>query len=60
MAESYKSLETRAQEFETELNRLQSTIETLENELHDEKKAHEAALAKSKELEEQLLRLDII
>jgi chromosome segregation ATPase len=60
MAESYKSLETRAQEFETELNRLQSTIETLENELHDEKKAHEAALVKSKELEEQLLRLDII
>ncbi|GAU24995.1 hypothetical protein TSUD_312300 [Trifolium subterraneum] len=58
MAESYKSLETRAQEFETELNRLQSTIETLENELHDEKKAHEAALVKSKELEEQLLRIE--
>ncbi|CAJ2642978.1 unnamed protein product [Trifolium pratense] len=58
MAESYKSLETRAQEFETELNHLQSTIETLENELHNEKTAHEAALAKSKELEEQLLRIE--
>jgi len=60
MAESYKSLETRSQEFETELNHLQSKIETLENELQDEKRAHEAALVKSKELEEQLLRLDII
>ena len=60
MAESYKSLETHTQEFETELNHLQSKIETLENELQDEKRAHEAALVKSKELEEQLLRLDII
>ncbi|XP_073224562.1 filament-like plant protein 4 isoform X2 [Cicer arietinum] len=58
MAESYNSLETRAQEFETELNQLQSKIEILENELQDEKRAHEAALAKSKELEEQLLRIE--
>ncbi|KAK7283404.1 hypothetical protein RIF29_12899 [Crotalaria pallida] len=58
MAESYKSLETRAKEFETELNRLQNKTETLENELQDEKRAHEAALAKSKELEEQLQRIE--
>ncbi|CAK8569076.1 unnamed protein product [Lathyrus sativus] len=58
MTESYKSLETRSQEFEAELNRLKSTIETLENELQDEKKAHEAALMKSKEFEEQLQRIE--
>ncbi|XP_058785444.1 filament-like plant protein 4 isoform X2 [Vicia villosa] len=58
MTESYKSLETRAQEFEAEANRLQSTIETLENELQEEKKAHKAALEKSKEFEEQLLRIE--
>ncbi|XP_027330782.1 filament-like plant protein 4 isoform X3 [Abrus precatorius] len=58
MAESYRSLETRAKEFETELNHLRIKTETLENELTDEKRAHEAALAKYKELEEQLQRLD--
>ncbi|KAK7351746.1 hypothetical protein VNO77_11416 [Canavalia gladiata] len=58
MAESYKSLETRAEEFESELNRLQIKIESLENELQDEKRGHEAALAKSKELEEQLQRIE--
>lgn len=56
MAESYRSLETRAQEFETELNHLRMKTETLENELKDEKRSHEAALAKCKELEEQLQR----
>ncbi|KAK7321798.1 hypothetical protein VNO77_32747 [Canavalia gladiata] len=56
MAESYRSLETRANEFETELNHLLMKTETLENELEDEKRAHEAALAKYKELEEQLQR----
>jgi hypothetical protein len=58
MAESYRSLETRAQEFETELNHLRMKTESLENELKDEKRSHEAALAKCKELEEQLQRLD--
>ncbi|XP_004499237.1 filament-like plant protein 4 [Cicer arietinum] len=56
MAESYRSLETRAQEFETELNHLRMKTETLENELKDEKRSHEADLAKYKELEEQLQR----
>jgi len=58
MTESYRSIETRAKEFETELNHLRMKTETLENELEDEKRAHEAALAKCKELEEQLQRLD--
>ncbi|MED6118350.1 hypothetical protein PIB30_002060 [Stylosanthes scabra] len=58
MAESYKSLETRAHELETELNRLQIKTESLENELQDEKKAHESDLAKSKVLEEQLQRIE--
>ncbi|OIV97596.1 hypothetical protein TanjilG_12353 [Lupinus angustifolius] len=58
MAESYKSLETRAHEFETELNRLRIKTETLESELQDEKKAHEAALARSKELEAKLQRIE--
>ncbi|CAJ1973229.1 unnamed protein product [Sphenostylis stenocarpa] len=60
MAESYKSLETRAQELETELNRLQIKIESLENELQDEKKAHAAALARSKDLQEQLQRIEYL
>ncbi|KAL2318843.1 hypothetical protein Fmac_032719 [Flemingia macrophylla] len=56
MTESYRSIETRAKEFETELNNLCMKTETLENELKDEKRAHEAALAKYRELEEQLQR----
>ncbi|KAF7829586.1 Filament-like plant protein 4 [Senna tora] len=58
MAESYRSLETRAHELETELNLLRAKTETLENELRDEKRDHEDALAKCKELEEQLQRFD--
>ncbi|KHN12652.1 Filament-like plant protein 4 [Glycine soja] len=56
MTESYRSIEARAKEFETELNHLRMKTETLENELEDEKRAHEEALAKYKELEEQLQR----
>ncbi|KAG4391875.1 hypothetical protein GLYMA_04G025400v4 [Glycine max] len=58
VAESYNSLETRAQVLETELNHLQIKIESLENELQDEKRAHEVAMARSKELEEQLQRIE--
>ncbi|XLR39702.1 hypothetical protein S83_024362 [Arachis hypogaea] len=58
MAESYKSLEARAQELVTKLNRLQIETETLENKLQEEKKAHETVLAKSKVLEEQLQRIE--
>ncbi|XP_028767235.1 filament-like plant protein 4 [Neltuma alba] len=56
MAESYRSLETRAHELETEIIHLRAKTETLENELQDEKRGHEDALAKCKELEEQLPR----
>ncbi|XP_022757700.1 filament-like plant protein 4 isoform X2 [Durio zibethinus] len=56
MAESYRSLETHAEELETEVNLLRVKIETLENELQDEKRNHHDALARCKELEEQLQR----
>lgn len=56
MAESYRSLETHAQELEAEVNLLRAKIESLENELQDEKMSHHNAMAKCKELEEQLQR----
>ncbi|OVA12843.1 Filament-like plant protein [Macleaya cordata] len=56
MAESYKSLETRAQVLETEVNLLHAKLETLNNELQEEKQNHEDALAKCKDLQEQLQR----
>ncbi|KAK6245525.1 Filament-like plant protein - like 5 [Theobroma cacao] len=56
MAESYRSLETRADELETEVNLLLVKIETLENEHQDEKRSHHDTLARCKELEEQLQR----
>lgn len=54
MAESYKSLETRADELQTEVNLLRAKIENLDNELKGEKNNHQAALSKCKDLEEQL------
>jgi hypothetical protein len=54
MTESYRSLETRAQELETEVNLLRLKTETLENVLQEEKKSHQGALTRCKELEEQL------
>ncbi|KAL9270219.1 Filament-like plant protein 4-like protein [Drosera capensis] len=56
MAESYKSLERRAEELETDVNLLRNEVESLENELQSEKICHKDALAKCKALEEQLLR----
>lgn len=56
MAESYRLLETHAQELEAEVNLLRAKIESLENELQDEKMSHHNAMAKCKELEEQLQR----
>lgn len=57
MAESYRSLETRAHDLDTELNRLRVKTETMENELDEEKRNHQDALARCKELQEQLQRL---
>jgi chromosome segregation ATPase len=57
MAESYRSLEARAEELETELNLLQVKTETLENAFQEEKKSHQHTLARCEELQEQLQRL---
>ncbi|KAG8632360.1 filament-like plant protein 4 isoform X2 [Manihot esculenta] len=54
MAESYRSLEARAEELETEVNLLRAKAETLENELQDEKQYRLDALTRCKELEEQV------
>uniref|UniRef100_A0A2N9EDR9 Filament-like plant protein 4 n=1 Tax=Fagus sylvatica TaxID=28930 RepID=A0A2N9EDR9_FAGSY len=56
MAESYRSLEARASELETELNLLRAKTETLENELQEEKKSHQDALARCEQLQDQLQR----
>ncbi|TYI42916.1 hypothetical protein ES332_A01G132100v1 [Gossypium tomentosum] len=56
MVESYRSLETHAGELETEVTLLSAKINTLENELQDEKRSHHDAFARCKELEEQLQR----
>ncbi|GMI83099.1 Trichome Cell Shape 1 [Hibiscus trionum] len=56
MAKSYKSLERRAEELETEVNFVRGKIVTLENEVQDEKRNHQDALARCKELEQQLQR----
>ncbi|XP_075484152.1 filament-like plant protein 4 isoform X2 [Primulina tabacum] len=57
MAESYKSLEARAEELQTEVNLLQEKMESLDIELQEEKKSHQDALAKYKDLQEQLHRI---
>ncbi|CAL5418424.1 unnamed protein product [Camellia sinensis] len=54
MAESYKSLETRAEELQTEVNLLRAKTENLDNELQEERRNHQDALAKFKDLQEQL------
>nr|GLL18132.1 filament-like plant protein 4 [Ipomoea trifida] len=54
MAESYNSLEARAENLQAEVNVLQAKIETLDIELQEEKKGHHDALARCKDLQEQL------
>ncbi|KAG6432050.1 hypothetical protein SASPL_103623 [Salvia splendens] len=56
MAESYNSLETRSEELKTELNLLRGKIQNLEKELLDEKRSHEEALNRCKDLQDQLDR----
>ncbi|XP_038704023.1 filament-like plant protein 4 isoform X2 [Tripterygium wilfordii] len=56
MAESYRSLEARAEELETEVNLLRTKTETLENELRDEKRSCQDAMERCNELQEQLQR----
>ncbi|KAL8098424.1 hypothetical protein AgCh_031253 [Apium graveolens] len=58
MAESYKTLESRAEESQVELNQLRSKIENLYIELQEEKSYHQDALAKCKSLQDELQRID--
>ncbi|XP_057503185.1 filament-like plant protein 4 isoform X2 [Actinidia eriantha] len=56
MAESYKSLETRTEELQIEVNLLRAKTETVGNELQEERRNHQDALAKCKDLQQQLQR----
>ncbi|KAL0360569.1 UNVERIFIED_CONTAM: Filament-like plant protein 4 [Sesamum radiatum] len=58
MAESYKSLETRAEELQSEVNLLQGKLESLGNELQEERRGHEEALTRCKDLQEHLERIE--
>ncbi|KAL3634246.1 hypothetical protein CASFOL_021300 [Castilleja foliolosa] len=54
MAESYKALETRAEELQTEVNLLQGKIENLDNELQEERQSHQEAFTRCNDLPEKL------
>ncbi|XAR64181.1 hypothetical protein NMG60_11024428 [Bertholletia excelsa] len=54
MAESYKTLETRADKLQSEVNVLRAKIESLDDELQEERRNHQDALTKCMGLEEQL------
>ncbi|KAI3978931.1 hypothetical protein MKX01_016106 [Papaver californicum] len=58
MAESYRSLENRAQALETEVNLVRTELEAVNIELKEEKMNHEDALVKCKDLEEQIQRTE--
>lgn len=58
MAESYKTLETRAEELQTVVNLLQGKLEGLRVELEEEKRSHRDALSRCRNLEEQLHRME--
>ncbi|KAL3845307.1 hypothetical protein ACJIZ3_002710 [Penstemon smallii] len=57
MAESYKSLETRTEDLQTEVNLLQAKIDSLDIELQEERRNHQDALTRCKDLQEQLQRI---
>ncbi|KAH9606765.1 hypothetical protein KSS87_009785 [Heliosperma pusillum] len=54
MAESYKTLEKRAEELEGGVNELREKLESLNIELETEKSSHQDAVARCRDLEEQL------
>ncbi|KAI4321640.1 hypothetical protein MLD38_035001 [Melastoma candidum] len=58
MAESYRSLEERAEELQMEVELLRAKINNLRNDLHEEKNSHQDTLAKFRELEERLLSME--
>ncbi|KAK4796996.1 hypothetical protein SAY86_029322 [Trapa natans] len=57
MAESYRSLEKRAQYLETQVNLLRAKTESLSKELEDERTSHRDSLTRCNILQEQLTRL---
>ncbi|CAA0838965.1 Filament-like plant protein 4 [Striga hermonthica] len=59
MAESYKVLETRAEELQNEVNYLNGKLENLDNELQEERRSHQKAVTRCNELLEQLQRIDV-
>ncbi|KAI8028851.1 Filament-like plant protein 4 [Camellia lanceoleosa] len=56
MAESYKSLENRAQKLEENVKILQTETESLDTMLQEEKRSHQDALARCKDLEDRMHR----
>ncbi|KAL7117457.1 hypothetical protein ACP275_03G072700 [Erythranthe tilingii] len=60
MAESYRSLETRAEELQTEVNLLKGKIQNLDSELQEERRSHQEAINRCDNLQEQLQRIDKI
>ncbi|KAE8694011.1 Ribosomal protein L2 family [Hibiscus syriacus] len=56
MTESYKSLEARTQELEAEINLFQEKAAKLDDKLQEEKRGHQDALARCKDLEDQIQR----
>ena len=56
MTESYKSLEKRAEELQTEVKLLEGKIGNLDLELQDERRGHQDALNRCNDLLEQLQR----
>ncbi|KAI4374933.1 hypothetical protein MLD38_012868 [Melastoma candidum] len=57
MVGSYRLLEARAEKLAAEINLLQTKTKSLEKELQEEKRRHQDALVRSKDLEEQLDRV---
>ncbi|XP_024986264.1 filament-like plant protein 4 isoform X2 [Cynara cardunculus var. scolymus] len=58
MAESYNSLEVRADDLQSRVNLLESKISMLDNELEEERKNHRDTEARCKDLQEQLQRVE--
>ncbi|CAD5174883.1 unnamed protein product [Musa acuminata subsp. malaccensis] len=56
MAESYKLLESRAQQLDAEINLLRTEVQTLKNELLEERQIHQDDLTKLRDLQEQFER----
>jgi len=57
MTESYKSLQTRVEELETENEYLKEKMDELKNDLAEEKQNHHDALVRYKDIEEKMQRL---